>query len=111
MNAAEEFRNILRNRNLVLNRDFEKNYSLLKEEMRKSLIEWCISARDGHVYHVPIVSRRHRDKVMFINKIADMRAILIKLKNSGFTEFHLCEHRQYDEQRRRYGIKSGSRYY
>ena len=78
---------------------------------KQAFIQWCKDICIGKVAHIPITHKKFRVWVLFINKIADKRAMVIKVKNKDYTEVHLSDHKYYDEQRERFGIKRGTKYY
>ena len=111
MNSKEIIKKIFNNDNLLFNKDFEKYFNNLKEEMRKDLIKFCEKVINEEIEHIPITNKKFRNHILFIDKIADKRIMVVKIKNSDYIEIHLSDHKYYDLQRKRFGIKKGSNYY
>lgn len=105
MNIKDEIKLIFKNNNLIFNKDFENNFSSLKNDMQTSVITFCKDIILGKIPHIPIISKKYKDHILFIDKIADKRIIVVKIKNSDYIEIHLSNHDYYDEQRERFGIK------
>jgi hypothetical protein len=102
---------IFDNNNLIFNKEFDNYFNSLKTDMEHKLIQWYKEIKSGNIPHIPIATKKYREYILFINKIADKRAMVIRIKNSDYIEVHLSDHKYYDEQRKRFGIKKGSKKY
>lgn len=102
---------IFKNKKIFFNKDFDFNLGELKLNMQHDFIQWCKEVFAGKIPHTPITHKKYREWALFINKIADKRALVVKIKNQAFIEVHLSGHKYYDKQRERFGIKKGSKYY
>lgn len=109
--ARELIKEIFNNCEILFNNDFDSNFSELKPTMQSDFIQWCAEVVKGNIPHTPITHKKYRDWVLFIDKLADKRVLVVKIKNKEFIEVHLGSHYYYDEQRKRFGIKKGNKYY
>ncbi|MBN1503101.1 hypothetical protein JW930_06145 [Candidatus Woesearchaeota archaeon] len=109
--ARELIKKIFENDELFFNKEFDHHFDELKADMQHDFIDWCKEVEQGNIPHTPITHKRYRDWILFIDKKADKRVLIVKVKNQAFIEVHLSGHKYYDDQRKRFGIKRGSRYY
>jgi hypothetical protein len=97
---------------LEFNKEFDRYFSLLKDNMQLSLISWCEDCKGGNALGSVPSQKKHKDKFVFFRKIgSDARAILIKVQNSDFIELSLVDHKEYDDIRKAMGYKKSSYYY
>ncbi|MBT3408207.1 hypothetical protein HN415_06015 [Candidatus Woesearchaeota archaeon] len=102
---------IFDNKNLIFNKEFDHYFNSLKQDMKDKLMLWYKEIKSENIPHIPIATKKYRSFILFINKIADKRAMVIRIKNSEYIEVHLSDHKYYDEQRKRFGIKKCSKKY
>lgn len=93
--------------NIIFNKEFNKFSKVLRTQ-EKNLIVWCESVQDGKIIAYP--STVFNDYMLFIKKIGSSnRCVVIKIKNDGFKEIHLGDHKYYDMLRRKFGLKRDNR--
>ena len=96
---------------LIINKDFDTWYALMKKAMQEELMQWCQDCQEGKAKGSVPSHRKHKDKFVFFRKIGgDTRCVLIKVQNEAFIELHLVKHKEYDDLRIGLGYKKSSYY-
>ncbi|MBU0616063.1 MAG: hypothetical protein KJ601_08300 [Nanoarchaeota archaeon] len=96
---------------IIFNKEFDSYASRLKEGMLSDLVEWCINCKEQRVDGSQPKREEYRHLFVFFRKIgSNVRATLIKVKNSDFIEIRLENHKCYDDTRIEFGYKKSSYY-
>ena len=96
---------------LKFNKEFDKYAEQLKEGMLQDFLAWCNDCKNDLADRSTPPKKQYRHLLVFFRKIAsDVRAVLIKEKNSDFIEIILSGHKQYDDARMEFGYKKSSYY-
>ena len=94
---------------IVFNKEFDDLAQSIKN-IDENLLSWCLLVKEKKI--PPISSSVLGDKVVFIKKIGSSeRCLIIKIKNDGFTEIHLGDHKYYNNLTKRLGLKQSSNNY
>lgn len=96
---------------LIFNKDFDSYISKLKDNMVLELIEWTIRCKEKKEVGSQPKKKEYSHLFVFFRKIgSNVRAILIKEKNTDFIELQLTDHKSYDDTRMHFGYKKSSYY-
>lgn len=110
MNAEELKRRIkeILGEQVIFNKEFDELAGAIKNP--ENLLSWCVLIKEGKI---PAISKSVLgDKIVFIKKIgSENRCIILKIKNNGFIEAHLGDHRYYNYLTSALGIKRSSETY
>lgn len=91
---------------IKFNHDFD-DYAMDIKNIDHNLLEWCFALKEGKI--VPVKPSKFPDYLIFIKRIGSSnRCLIIKIKNDGFKEIHLGDHKYYNEITRRLGLKQSS---
>ena len=83
---------------LVINKEFDKFFNLLKEGMQEDFLKWCEECKQGKAKGSVPLNSKYKDRFVFFRKTGgDVRSVLIKIQNSDFIELYLIEHKEYDD--------------
>ena len=96
---------------LKFNKEFDKYAEQLKEGMLQDFFAWCNDCKNDVADRSTPPIKKYKHLLVFFRKIAsDVRAVLIKEKNSNFIEIILSGHKHYDDTRMKLGYKKSSYY-
>ena len=96
---------------LKFNKEFDKYAEQLKEGMLQDFLAWCKDCKNDVADRSTPPIKKYKHLLVFFRKIAsDVRAVLIKEKNSNFIEIILSGHKHYDDTRMKLGYKRSSYY-
>lgn len=106
---AEELKRKMREilgEQIIFNKEFDDLAESIKN-LDEDFLSWCVLIRERKL---PAIAKTVLgNKVVFIKKIGSSnRCLIIKIKNDGFTEVHLGDHKYYDELRKKLGLKTSS---
>lgn len=109
---AEELKHRMREilgEQLIFNKEFDELAESIKN-LDDDFLSWCVLVKEGKIR--TIAKTILGSNIVFIKKIGSSnRCLIIKIKNDGFTEVHLGDHKYYNEITRRLGLKqSGYNY-
>lgn len=83
------------------------DFAKVIKNIDSNLVEWCQAIKEGKI--IPVKPSRLPDHLVFIKRIGSSnRCLIIKIKNDGFKEIHLGDHKYYNEITRRLGLKQSS---
>ena len=79
--------------------------------MLQDFFAWCNDCKNDLADRSTPPKKQYKHLLVFFRKIAsDVRAVLIKEKNSDFIEIILSGHKHYDDTRMKFGYKRSSYY-
>ena len=113
MNADQAKQKLLKlfGSQIKFNKDYDKIYLNLKENMQLDFIEWCTRCYNNKELGSVPPKKEFRNLYVFFRKIGSgVRAVLIKEQNSLFIQLILTNHKSYDDVRVKLGYKKSSYY-
>jgi hypothetical protein len=96
---------------IKLNKEFDKIFENLKENMQSKFIMWCTRRYENKELGSVPPKKEFRHLYVFFRKIGSaIRAVLIKEQNNHFILLILNNHKSYDDERMKLGYKKSSYY-